>query len=32
MTQSDENVKFLIGLDKGTGTYRISDFSMICVN
>ena len=32
MTRSDDNVKFLIGLDKGTGTYRISDFSMICVN
>ena len=32
MTQSDENVKFLIGLDKGTGTYRISDFSMVCLN
>ena len=32
MTQSDENVKFLIGLDKGTGTYQISDFSMICLN
>ena len=32
MTQSDENVKFLIGLDKGTGTYTISDFSMICLN
>ncbi|MBR1433188.1 CotH kinase family protein, partial [Ruminococcus sp.] len=32
MTQSDDNVKFLIGLDKGTGTYRISDFSLICIN
>jgi hypothetical protein len=32
MTQSDDNVKFLIGLDKGTGTYRISNFSLICVN
>lgn len=32
MTQSDENVKFLIGLDKGVGTYRISDFSMVCLN
>ena len=32
MTQSDENVKFLIGLDKGTGTYYISNFSMVCVN
>ncbi len=32
MTQSDDNVKFLIGLDKGTGTYRISNFSMICLN
>ncbi len=32
MTQSDDNVKFLIGLDKGTGTYRISDFSMVCLN
>lgn len=32
MTESDDNVKFLIGLDKGTGTYRISDFSMICLN
>lgn len=32
MTQSDDNVKFLIGLDKGTGTYRISDFSLICLN
>ena len=32
MTESDTNVKFLIGLDKGTGTYRISDFSMICLN
>ena len=32
MTQSDDNVKFLIGLDKGTGTYRISDYSMICVS
>ena len=32
MTQSDENVKFLIGLDKGTGTYTISDFEMICLN
>ncbi|MBQ5334964.1 MAG: CotH kinase family protein [Oscillospiraceae bacterium] len=32
MTQSDNNVKFLIGLDKGTGTYRISDFSMVCLN
>ena len=32
MTQTDENVKFLIGLDKGTGTYRISNFSLICLN
>ena len=32
MTRSDDNVKFLIGLDKGTGTYRISDFSMVCIN
>ncbi len=32
MTQSDPNVKFLIGLDKGVGTYTISDFSMICLN
>ena len=32
MTESDDNVKFLIGLDKGTGTYRISDFSMVCLN
>ena len=32
MTQTDENVKFLIGLDKGTGTYTISDFEMICLN
>lgn len=32
MTQSDDNVKFLIGLDKGTGIYRISDFSLICIN
>ncbi|MCQ2434894.1 MAG: CotH kinase family protein [Oscillospiraceae bacterium] len=32
MTQSDDNVKFLIGLDKGTGTYRISNFSMVCLN
>ena len=32
MTETDDNVKFLIGLDKGTGTYRISDFSMICLN
>ena len=32
MTQDDDNVKFLIGLDKGTGVYKISDFSMICVN
>ena len=32
MTQSDPNVKFLIGLDKGVGTYTISDFSMISLN
>ncbi len=31
MSQSDDNVKFLIGLDKGTGTYYISDFSMVCI-
>ncbi len=32
MTQDDNNVKFLIGLDKGTGTYYISDFSLVCIN
>ena len=32
MTQSDDNVKFLIGLDKDTGTYHISEFSLVCVN
>jgi len=32
MSQTDNNVKFLIGLDKGVGTYYISDFSMVCMN
>lgn len=31
MSQSDSNVKYLIGLD-AVGTYYISDFSMVCVN
>ena len=31
MSQSDPNVKYLIGLD-GVGTYYISDFSMVRVN
>lgn len=31
MSQSDPNVKYLIGLD-GVGTYYIYDFSMVCVN
>ncbi len=32
MSQNDDNVKFLIGLDKGVGTYYISDFKLVCVN
>ena len=32
MNTTDENVKFLIGLDNGTGTYYISNFSLVCLN
>lgn len=32
MNQTDDNVKFLIGLDKSTGTYYISDFKLVCLN
>ncbi len=32
MSQTDNNVKFLIGLDKGVGTYYISDYKMVCLN